>query len=184
MAEKADKDQTPPANEVTPGGQVEPNPPEARTPKGDAHNAATTYSEQAAEHKGTQDPYPYDPTNELLDGDDSPDPEDLAARGVRVSDSGRALVPLDDPTGVMSIPPPNANLELAKSREKVAVANDEADGVDPEIGRQARREGLRQAGKARLAEAKGGGSDATPPAAARSQAPAGRTPTPPRKQQG
>lgn len=176
----AEKDQTPPANPVSPGGQVEPNPPEARTPQGDAHQAATTYSEQAAEHKGTQDPFPYDPTNELLDGDDSPDPEELAARGVRVSDSGRALVPIDDPTGVRSIPPPNANLEIAKSREKVAVANDEADGIDPEIGREARRAGLRQAGQARMAAAKGGGADATPPTSARSQAPAGRQ-TPPKQ---
>lgn len=161
----AETDKAPPANPLPDNtGAVEPNPPEARTPTGDANTAATTYAQQAEQHKGTQDPYPYDPTNELLDGDDSPGEADLAARGVRVSDSGRALVPLDDPTGLKVPPPPSANLELAKSREKVMVASDEADGLDPQIGVDARKAAMRQAGQARMAAATSpSGADATPP---------------------
>lgn len=150
------------------------NPPEARTQPGDLHAAAVQYSEQATEHKGTQDPYPVDPSNELLDGDDSPAADELSARGMRVADSGRALVPEDDPTGVRSIPPPNSNLELMKSREKMMVAADEADGVDPEIGREARKAGRRAAGEARQKAAKGDDESGGQTSAARTQPPKGR----------
>lgn len=159
-----------PMNETPP---TMPNEPEARTPEGDAKTAAETYARQAQQAKGTQDPYPYDPTNELLDGDDSPMQDELAARGVRVSDSGRALVPETDPTGVMEVPPPNSNLELMKRNEKMAVALDEADGVDPEIGIKARQQGRAMAAKARMKAA--GTSTGSTPQEAQGRAPQGRT---------
>lgn len=170
MAKDDDAPQANPMNEtVMPG----PNEPEARTPVGDAHSAAVTYSEQAEEAKGTQDPYPYDPTNELLDGDDSPQAGFLASRGMRVSDSGRALVPVEDPTGVEVPPPATSNLELLKRTEKVLVANDEAVGLDPEIGRKARRGAMVEAAQARR-----GASADKPTAQAQSQPPQGRSTKP------
>lgn len=137
------------------------NPPEDRTSPTGAHKTATEYASQAETGKGTQDPYPYDPTNELLDGDDSPSQSELAQRGVRISNSGRSLVHEDDPTGIALIPPPNANLEIAKSREKHAVAADVADGYDPEHGIQARKAARAQAAESR--QKASGGSKTTEP---------------------
>jgi hypothetical protein len=168
-----DEVQKNPINETVPGG---PNPAEARTEPGDAHSAAVTYSAQAEKGKGTQDPFPYDPTNELLDGDDSPSRSELAARGVQVSASGRALVSVDDPTGLEIPPPAHANLELDKAHEKRSVAADEAIGVDPEIGRQARAQARTASAKAR----KDGATERTADgdtAEARRQAPQGRSRT-------
>jgi hypothetical protein len=160
MAEEKPGAEPTPINETPATG---PNEPEARTPQGDAAEAAKTYAQQAMKAKGTQDPYPYDPTNELLDGDDSPMQDELSARGVRVSDSGRALVTETDPTGVLEVPPPNSNLELMKRNEKMAVALDEADGVDPEIGIKARQQARKQAAQARAKAAKESGGQAQPP---------------------
>ena len=164
-------------NEVAPVG---PNPPEARTEPGDAHKAAMTYAGQAEKGKGTQDPYPYDPTNELLDGDDSPSRSEMAARGVQVSPSGKALVPETDPTGVIEVPPAHSNLELAKAREKHMVAADMADGIDPEIGRQARQSAREQAAKARRTAAESSSSGSSTGAEAeeaRKSQPQGRSRT-------
>lgn len=162
--------------EIEFGDPTPSNPAEARTPHGGAYRAATTYAKQANQAKGTQDPYSYDPTNELLDGDDSPSAEDLAARGVRVSDSGRSLVSLQDPTGLDVPPPAHANLELTKRAEKMAVAADEASGIDPQIGVKARAEARKAAGQERLKAAKAESGSAP---VARSQPPSGRTGTPP-----
>jgi hypothetical protein len=148
------------------------NPPEDRTPNTPAHQVATQYAAQAEEGKGTQDPYPYDPTNELLDGDDSPSQSELAQRGVRISASGRSLVHEDDPTGIALIPPPNANLEIAKAREKHAVAADMADGYDPEHGIEARKGARAKAAESRKKAASESSSDKGE--GARTQPPQGR----------
>jgi hypothetical protein len=169
----ADNDQNKsPMNETVAGG---PNPAEARTPEGDIHDAAVTYASQGERGKGTQDPYPVDPTNELLDGDDSPYMGELAARGVEVSASGRALVAIGDPTGVEIPPPAHANLELDKAYEKRSVAADEAVGVDPEIGRQARQQARKVAAQARQKSA--AKSDEQGEQEARRQPPQGRSRT-------
>lgn len=75
-----------------------------------------------------QDPYPVDPTNELLDGDDTPTRKDLEETGVKVSDGGTALVHKDDPSGLEIPPPQSANLELRKRREKEDAARAESIG--------------------------------------------------------
>lgn len=154
-------------------------PPEARTPKTGPHAAATAYAEQGNKGKGTQDPFPYDPTNELLDGDDHPSADDLAAKGLRISDSGRAVVRDDDPSGYELIPPPHSNLELDKWVEKHAVSRDVSAGLDPEVGRKARVD-ARKAAKKVAAEARehSAGQTADEKAQARQQAPQGRSSTP------
>lgn len=92
-----------------------------------------------------QDPYPPDPTNELLDGDDLPPGNDLP--GVEVTDARTALRTVGDAEGV--IPPPAfANLEVAKAREKHLRAWDESLGLDPQVGVTARAEALREASEA------------------------------------
>jgi hypothetical protein len=149
--------------------------PEARTPRGEAHAAAKAYSGGS---RDTQDPFPYDPTNELLDGDGDPSDDLLAARGLRMSDSGRALIAEGDSSGFELIPPPNSNLEGHKAVEKHLVAQDEAGGVDPEVGREARRGVLRKTAEARRsAKTKGSGGDKQ---AAKATPPANRSATPPK----
>lgn len=154
-------------------------PPEARTPKAGAHAAAKQYAEQGNKGKGTQDPFPYDPTNELLDGDDHPSADELAVKGLRISDSGRAVVREDDPSGYELIPPPHSNMELDKSLEKHAVARDEAAGIDPDAGRRARMQARQQA-KREAAQARehSAGQTADERAAAKKAAPQGRSATP------
>lgn len=73
-----------------------------------------------------QDPFPVDPSNELLDGDDTPSRRDLDEAGVRVGSGGTALVH-DEHPGVIP-PPQSANLELRKRQEKQDVALRESVG--------------------------------------------------------
>jgi len=73
-----------------------------------------------------QDPYPLDPTNELLDGDDTPSRKDLDEAGVKVASGGTALVH-DEHPGVIPAPQ-SANLELRKRQEKMGAALRESVG--------------------------------------------------------
>jgi hypothetical protein len=154
--------------------------PQARTPRGNAFQAAKAYAEKGnGEELGEvtpQDPYPFDPTNALLDGDGHPSADMIAAKGLRVTDSGRALVRADDPSGYELIPPPHSNMEVDKALEKIASARDVSAGVDPVEGRKARAQARNAAAaKTRKAAAR---ESTDGEQAARSEPPKGRATTP------
>lgn len=94
-----------------------------------------------------QNPYPVDPSNELLDGDNIPTKEMLAESHVEVTDSGTALVSKDpggeqDPTHIP--PPQSANLERKKALEKHMVAAAESVGEFSVEGEAARAKAATQ----------------------------------------
>lgn len=88
-----------------------------------------------------QDPYPVDPSNELLDGDNVPSKEELAEADVRVSDSGTALIhkAAEAAGDNVYIPPPqSANLERKKALEKHIAAAAESIGESSVEGEASR----------------------------------------------
>jgi hypothetical protein len=142
-----------------------------------------------------QNPYPVDPTNELLDGDNIPSSEELDEADVKVSESGRALLHKDAPEnaeGAVYIPPPqSANLERKKTLEKHMAAAAESVGefsVEGEAARAKRVAEQRQAELDAAAEQRqaaaaqaGEDKDAAAQADAKKAAPQGRSSRPTQK---
>lgn len=79
--------------------------------------------DKAREAEGTHAPtVEVDPTNELLDGDDKPLPQDLEDADVVIDESGTRLVHVDPEKD----PGPDANLELKKLADKHLQVIDQA----------------------------------------------------------